>query len=306
MDKNICYIRAKLKKDYSFDGIKRAGYKIIIPYKDYNLFMRVMREAWFRLKLPGRHLWYNPEVKKLKESILILEDPLITMDFLQYLRKRYPEARIIFKYDNRVSAALSPDLIRPIVSELWSYDPDDCKNYGLRFTGNSYYEFYRIKQDPVTQYDVLYVGRDKGRLEKLLETEANLKAQGLTTNFYICADRSFLTWRKKIYKPVLPYEDYLELMKKSKAILNIAPEGQRSITLRELEAAFDSIKCITNNKGILDFPLYDPSRYYLLDNNYDGIKEFLSVPFVPVPEETLKEYEFGKMINRLVYAEDAE
>ena len=49
----ICFVSAKAKNDEYFDGIAKMGYRILIPYKDWNIIMRCLREAWFRLNQYG-------------------------------------------------------------------------------------------------------------------------------------------------------------------------------------------------------------------------------------------------------------
>ena len=143
---------------------------------------------------------------------------------------------------------------------------------------------------------MFFVGRDKGRLDQIHELEQKLREQGLKAYFYICADREFLTWKRREYRHFLPYEGYLDLLKDSRAILNIVPEGQKSITQREMETVFDGVKCITNNKGILDFAFYDESRYFLLDDNYEEIPAFLDLPFKEIRDEELEPYRFDSFL----------
>ncbi len=302
MDKSkICFIRAKLKKDYVFDGIAKSGFKIITPYKDRNIILRVCREIWKKLRLPKICIWYNKETKNIEQQIIVVKDPIITIDFISFLRQNNPDKYIVLDYDNRVGRSLNPESVRSYVNEIWSYDDDDCKKYGLRNKGKSYLDIYQTTINPNPSYDIFYVGRDKGRLSQIHEIEEKLKAEGLNTYFYICADREYLTWTKKEYKHFLPYEGYLELLKVSKAILNIVPDGQTSITQREMEAVFDGVKCITNNKGILDFELYDPTRYYLInEDNYSGIKEFLNVGFLEVSQQQLEKFRFANQYDKLL------
>lgn len=297
MDKSrICFIRAKLKKDYVFDGIEKTGYRIMIPYTDRNLILRVCRELWKKLKLPKMSIWYNKDTQNIKQEIIIVKDPIITADFMRFLRQHNPDKHIIFDYDNRVARSLDPESIRPYVDEIWSYDQDDCTQYGLRKKGNAYLDIYQTRPNPERSYDVFFVGRDKGRLDQIHELEQKLREQGLKTYFYICADREFLTWKRREYRHFLPYEGYLDLLKDSRAILNIVPEGQKSITQREMETVFDGVKCITNNKGILDFVFYDESRYFLLDDNYEEIPAFLDLPFKEIRDEELEPYRFDSFL----------
>ena len=297
--KDICFVRAKMKEDYVFDGIQSMGYRIFIPYTDYNLLLRCMREAWFRLKLPGRSLWYNKKLKEIDAECFIVKDPLITPGFLSWLRQCHPDAKIILEYDNRVSKSIDPNSVDPSIHK-WSYDPDDCETYNMKRKPSNYLEIYRVACTK-SEYDILYLGRDKGRAEELLELQKSFEDNGLKTYFHICADRRYLQKQKSCYKPLITYQEYLELLKKSRAILNIMPEGQRSITQRELECVFDGVKCITNNKGIKEFFLYHPSRYFILgEDDINTINEFLNEPFAPVEENALKKLTYQNAIECMI------
>ena len=309
--RDIQYIRARERGgDYAFEGIKNMGYSIMIPYKDKNLLLRFLREAWFRLHLPARSIWYNPKVKDIKAANIIVKDPLITKDFLEYIRKLYPNKRIILEYDNRVKnskkTGLNPQKLKSGTAELWSYDMDDCKEYGMKKKHDFYLDIYRNSQSEKLgkdeyKYDILYLGRDKGRAEEILQYERIFQKLGLKTYFHICADRSMFVKKKPYYKAKIKYTEYLELQSQSRAILNIMPEGQYSITPRDMEAAFNNVKEITNNKGVKNLEFYSSDRYFVLgEDNMDSLCEFLNKPIKPVEESIIKNYTFDKMVEAMI------
>lgn len=292
----ICFIRAKLEDDYCFDAIKSMGYQINIPFKDYNIFLRILREVWFRLHLPYRKIWYSKELRYIQADVIIIYDPLITPDLVDWLKLIYSSTRIILCYENRANSTISPESVKN--TEKWSYDIDDCNRYSMKFLPGAYFDIYRIIKKDISDYDVLYLGRDKGRAEKLLDLQQTLNSLGLRTFFHICADRQFLHFKKKFYKPLMSYKSYLQLLRKSKAVLNLVQDQQTSITMRDFEVVFNGVKGITNNKDIRNFKLYHPSRYFILgEENIEKINEFLSTPFIKVPEEELEEFKFEKMIE---------
>ena len=94
----ICFIAATIKGDYCFDGIKKLGYQIFIPYRDTNLFMRCLREAWFRLRLPKKQIWFNPECARIKADTIIVRDSLIIPEFFSWLREKHPQMLGIFYF----------------------------------------------------------------------------------------------------------------------------------------------------------------------------------------------------------------
>ena len=304
LDKSkVCFIAAAIKGDYCFDGIKNLGYQILIPYRDNNLLMRCMREAWYRLHLPAKHLWYNPACKTAKADLFIVRDSLMSVDYLKWLRKHHPNARIILDYDNMARTTIDPNSVTDPTIEKWTYDSGDAARSNMKQKSGGYYNSWKCNKTVPPTYDVVYVGRDKGRAMQMFEMENQFKELGLKTCFHICADRRFLTWTKSYYKPLLPYKDYLDLIGNSKAILNVVQEGAVSITMRETEAVFHQVKCITNNPHIRQFSSYHPSRYFVLgEDNLETLPAFLEMPFEPVTEEEIYHHMFDRSIEQMVGA----
>lgn len=304
----VSFIRARQRKgDYVFDAIQQMGYTIVTPYKDWNLFFRCIREIWFLLGLPGKKIWFNKEIIGLKSEVIIIKDPLICLDLLKWIRKKHPNKRLLLDYDNRVKRSINPNIIDNGLVEKWSYDKDDCKEYSMSYKGPCYLDIYQLKKQQIPQYDILYVGRDKGRAEKLLDLKIKMEAIGLKTYFHITPDRSYQLKKKKFYQPYMPYRQYLEILGKSRVILNIMDNGQSSITQREMEAIFHKVKCITNNKGIRNFKLYHPSRFFILgEDNFKELKQFVDMPFKEIDGKQLKEFKAESLIERMYIGCQAE
>ena len=286
MMSDICVIKAKAKDDYIFNAYKKMGFDVIIPYRDYNIAFRLFKK-----------FWVNPKVKSIRSDVILIKDPLITAEYVRMICNLYPSKKVIVEYSNRVSrSTLKPFFDRPHNLVFLSYDRDDCEKFQMEWERPSFFELYSIsetqKRKPV--YDIVYLGRDKGRAEELINLEKTFNLMGLKTYFHICADRSFLRFQKSFYKPEIRYEDYIELLKETRAHLNIVPNNQTSITQREMETVFNQVKCITNNKGILDFELYDDSRFFVLGvDDINELGHFLESDFKSVPSEILKKYEFS-------------
>lgn len=298
--KDICYIRAKLKNDYVVNGREKKGYKNFIPYKDYNLFMRVLREIWFKLGFT-QTIWFNPEIKKIANKNIIINDPLVTGNFINYVVNCHSDKNVFLVYENRVSATINPDsVIDPSVIKV-TYDKTDSEIYNMHYIPGGYQDIYKISEIKEDKYDIVFVGRDKGRGDKILEIEKQFNELGLRTYFHICGDRWLINRHKCYYKPVLDYTTYLKLISGTKAILNIMPEGQQALTMRDFEVVFNGIKGITNNKWIKDFNLYDPTRFFILgEDNIEDLPQFIFSPFKCIEEEELEPYTEDFYLNQLL------
>ena len=177
-------------------GLQRLGYPVIDPYcYGKNLLLRICREICFRLKLPGRSLWYNKAVLESDPKVIIVYDPLITRDYLKWLHKKKCNSRLIFFYRNMVGKArhIRPDQV-PSGIDRWTFDAHDSRRYGLKRNTRCYYfPELCLPKHHETEFDVLYVGRDKGRAEYILMLESEFNRLGLTTYFHIVGDGRFQT-----------------------------------------------------------------------------------------------------------------
>ncbi len=302
LKKEVCFIRPiQRKNDYWHEAIRGSGYTTFIPYKDFYLPIRLIREIWFKLNLPAKEIWFNKEVLKTDKSVYIVKDPLMIVEYFSWLRRMKPNARILLDFDNRAGKLFDPNLITDPSIEKWTYDDDDSVDFNMKLKPKGYLEYYRIKKCDYTDYDIVFVGKDLGRYERLLELKKIFENKGLCVLFRICPNRDYLLFQKKGYKPTIHYKEYLKLISRSKAILNITPDGQKGMTMREYEAVFDGIKCITTNKAVKCFELYDPSRYFILgEDDLESIVGFLNTEFKPIREEELSKYTLDEIVKGMV------
>lgn len=282
--KTTVYLRAN--GDAEYDGISKQGIKVIDPYYGNPLFFRLIREAWFRLHFPLRCLWYRRELKKSHFPNIIIEDGLITKHFLQWLLKAQKGSCIFLVYRNLVGRAqhiLPKDIPEGI--SVWTYDAHDAQQYGMHLNTRLFItpEAKVLKKEPI--YDVLFIGRDKGRYPYLSRLEKELQAEGLRTCFYITKTRKFFI-KKKYHQRVLTYGEVLGKVAQTRAILNVAFEGQQGLSVRDMECATNQIKLISNNPAIKEKPIYYPENVFLLQTEaLEDVKSFLDKPFCPLPEE---------------------
>ena len=300
MKNNILLIMAS--EGFLYEGSLYEGYRVIHPFKKCGLIFRLLREFVFRFVPCLSSLFYNTmEIGCRQLNHIIVWDPLITQGYLNYIHKSAPAAKIHFIYWNMVGKAshLKPHKIPSYVTK-WTYDEYDARKYNLNlYTTYPYYKLY-IKESQKKAYDVLFVGKDKGRARLLTELENNLREKGLTTKFIITkTDR--LSRNKKIYSKEIDYMTLCDLIAQSRAVVNVVMENQEGLTLRDLEYVYQRVKLITTNKSIKKNRIYHSNNVFVLgEDDIDGIKDFLDLPYQSLPEDVLKHHEFDSFINEII------
>ena len=291
----VCFINDR--RNFFNKEIRRQGYKIYSPYIDKTIIGRVLRELWFRvLKLP-ESVWYNKDVLDSGCEYFFVAETLITKKYLQWLHDSFPKAKIIFQYANLVGRArhiLPKDIPDGIYAD--TYDEGDSKTYGLHLRKKGSYVYGSSIKQKDTKYDVIFVGRDKGRAEYLLKLKSDINNMGLETKFLIMPNGRFYIPKKYYSKPI-QYEGIANLLSQTKAVLNICLPGQKGATVRDYESIFNRIKLITNNENIKTYDFYISDNVFILgERELSDLPEFLKSPFVSVPDEILKQYTLDNMV----------
>jgi hypothetical protein len=273
-------------------------------YKNISLILKAFRRLHLKLNLPFYDLWFNEKwIKNLKQyHTVILHASIIKMPVIRYINKKYPQIRVIFWYWNPVDKILPIKKIKNLNCELWSFDADDCKKYCLKENTQFYFSEIEFEENNILEYDILFVGKDKGRLQNLLQLKNEFQNMGLKCNFTIVSDYKFFNFKKNYkYNNAIPYERILELLSKSVAVLDFVSKGQYGLTLRPLEAIFFKKKLITNNTEIKNIDFYHSDNIFILGmDKLEDLPEFIKKPYVGTDKRILAKYDFSNWLGRFL------
>jgi len=283
------------------EGYRREGYRVEKPFHEKGLLLRVFREAWFRLHLPFKTMFYNKKVLSFDGECVIVQDPQITREYLLWLQRRKKWKKTIFFYGNMVGTArhIMPDRI-PNGIEKWTYERHDSEKYGMRLNQTMYYCSSYCQPKQTLEYDLMYVGRDKGRSEFLFALEKQLREAGLKPFFRVIGNTRFDKKKDPRYGAEMPYDEICKIIAKSKAVLNVTLPNQQGITVRDFEAICNNVKLITTNSAIKELGLYDPSRILVIDKiDTKQIKDFLNEPLIPYGVDIERAFSLKNWINTM-------
>lgn len=286
--------------DFSYQAIKDEGYDIDCPYRGNRMPLRLLREVFFRFRLPGKSIWYNKRVNKNAKSVIVY-DALITREYMFWLRKHNINSQIIYLYTDPVDKAIRPEQLPDKICEKWSSDDQDCEKYGLKKTcDGGYSRLWKVEKEE-KKWEIFYIGRDKGRLDGLLKLKEEFELLGLSANFYITAYHRYQKYNNPIYQPLVPYSEVLKMLGKSRAILHLVEGGQKGITIRVLESIIHGIKLITDNAYLREMEIYRPNNIFILGQ--DDLKKlpiFLNAPFEPYDREYIESLYFNNLMDCLI------
>jgi hypothetical protein len=231
-------------------------------------------------------------------NLVILPVSIYSKAIASYIRAR-SDIPIAHWYWNPVCSTIPPSDLVP-ASAIYSFDDNDCTKYGLRYRNTYYFSTISLPENP-TVYDICFVGADKGRLTRLLQLKYEIEALGLTIALHITDSDTRKPSRSYAYQERIGYEDVLQYISKSNAILDLVQDGQSGLTQRPMEALFFKKKLITNDEGILKADFYCKDNIFILGHDTTrDLTEFLRSPFAPVSDAIRDRYDFGKWVDSIV------
>lgn len=285
--------------------ILQEGYRVENAYYgDCNIMFRLFRTVMFNISKKSASFWYNRRLIDF-EGVIIVFDSMITLHYLKWLLKKNPKARVIFCYWNPISRARLPiEEVKKTRCEIWSYG-EQCQTYGIKQNESFYLdEMYKkalSMKEKTAKYDVIFVGKDKGRLDALKKMVSEHHWDSLNWFWYICPDHFWQIFKKKEYKKQISYSEAQVLQVKSKALLELMPSALQATTMRTFDALILQKKLITNNLRACELPFYHPDNVFILGKDKDeDLPLFLEKPYARISGPLLNEYSFDKWIDRIL------
>lgn len=288
--KNTLILIDDLYLQYGFSGVPEQNLLFLPMLKGnvVNKVLRGIRKIHLSLPAPFKKIWFADWKKTIQNyDTVILADAGNTFNVARYIRRCYPNKRIIVWYRNSVRGTVLPTEKDRATCEIWSFDKEDCSKYGFKYNPQFYERNSKYIEHDETN-DAFFVGQNKGRKKILDEMKNSLEAHGYKTKFCIIGGKS----------DRMNYERVLEEIARTKVIVDCQCDWQEGITLRPLEALFYGKKLITNNVKIKEFDFYSAQNVFVWGNDSeDKLGEFLKKPMVDVSEYR-KKYDLRSWVNR--------
>lgn len=298
---NTVFIMAA--KGYARKNIENEGITVYSPYHGDDGFLRILREFCFRIPFLPKAIWYNKSFLNGNYSFINIIDVNITKHFLKWIIKFFPNAQVNFIYNNMVGKArnISPKKI-PKGIRIWTYDDYDAKKYNINLFNNYWVNKQILKPKKTPEYDVFFVGKDKGRGDKIRKLEKKFKNMGLKTKFIIAKDGR-ISRKKAYHQKAISYEQVIDFDTRSRSILNITMENQEGVTMRDMEATAIGVKLITTNRNIINKDLYNENNVFILGvDDLESLPSFLKKKNVNVWDGIKQKHTFDAMLDEIVGA----
>lgn len=230
------------------------------------------------IKLPYKSLWnkylFNNRFRDGRPLCFVFFSNWAEYDkalnFTEYLRKKYLGAKcVLFLQDlykfrkidiNRFDLCLS-------------FDKADCEKYGFIYHPLVFSDV-RFQDEVGIESDVFFLGKAKNRLSDIVKVYERLQVSGLKCSFFLVGvNKEDQVYQDSIhYIDGMDYMTNLQMIRKSRCILEIMQESGTGFTQRGCEAVCLGKKLLSNNPYLNKEPFFNP-EYISLFRTVDDIDE---------------------------------
>lgn len=206
--------------------------------------------------------------------------------------------------DNLIYKNLFLKLLKFVGVDLWTFDEGDSNRYGFKY----HPQIHALKKREIlhgVENGFIFVGQDKGRLNKLLELKALILQHQVRCDLLVKKDKGVVYYNDDydcITDEILPYTEYLNLVDNYTGLIDIVQANQDGLTLRVLESIFLQKKLITNNIAIKKFDFYKVENIFIIgdDASLVDLESFLRTPVVPISDSILSKYNIESLITNMI------
>lgn len=246
------------------------------------------------------------------DYILVIKCDMTPERILAKFRKEFPKAKMcLYLWD---SVKNIPGILGKFqyFDTLHSFDMEDCKKYReLKFRPLFYAdEFCKEAKTDVQKYEVSFAGTvhsDRFAVIKQVRERTEKKGDSV---WYCYLQSKFIYYFYKVTKrefantkitdfdfKKLESKDIVEIVRQSKAVLDIQHPKQTGLTMRTIEMLGMNKKLITTNAAILNYDFYNPNNIKVVDRKNVVIDEmFLDTKYEPLSEEIYNKYSLHSWI----------
>ena len=220
--------------------------------------------AWSPFPLPGFRPFpqtYLQALAAIPADAPVLIFGIENIKDLRIIRKYLRTRRVaVFTWNPVIDYQQSHKVRRLHIQQLkglgfhvFTFDPDDAKQYGLRLTQQVYRYVDTFRQALPEQWDIYFLGQDKNRFPTLRALGEWWQGFGLRTKLRMVPEPG-RTYPQTPAIEVLPqsidYPANIDAINRARCLLEITQANQSGLTVRCLEALFFDKKLITNNTSV--------------------------------------------------------
>ncbi len=289
------------------------------PANDFltKVFIRLNLKLFIQKKIDNYYTKITEEtITREYDYIFLVSPEAINIQTLQKIKDQNMKAKVfIYMWDSIKNKKQALSLL-PLSDKFFTFDSTDIQiNNKINFLPLFYVSDYakiRVQKDFL--YDLAFIGTvhsDRYKIVKDIESFA--RKNNLSIYLYFYSPSRLLFWIKKIFHKdfrfipekdisykALNKKDIIEIIQKTKVVIDIEHPSQNGLTMRSIEMLGAKRKLITTNSNIENYDFYDASNIQVITRHNIALdKDFFNSSFKEVDVKIYENYSLKEWISHI-------
>lgn len=293
---NVIYFDERPKNDFITKVLLRLDLKSLIQKKINAYYNNIINET---------------KDKKL-DFLFLVNTETIDVSQIHTIKELHPNIKVYtYMWDSVKNKKKSMQYIEES-DKFFTFDPNDIKlSKKIKFLPLFYIRDYeKLANRNSIEYDISFVGTihsDRYQIVKSMQTK------GLNVFYYFFSPSKVLfKLQRLIYKNFkeieprdvsfesLKKEQLLDVISKSKAVIDIEHPEQLGLTMRTMEMIGAKKKLITTNYNIKEYDFYNPGNICVINRKNPVVPaEFFASKYKELPNEIYEKYSLRNWLKAI-------
>jgi len=243
-------------------------------------FIRLFpQQAWYFCDRTYSH-WLDKHGPERCDFIFIIRGEGLSPKFIQKLRKRYPQARVLLHLWDNVANIKKVELKFIHTDEVSSYDPIDCEKFEkFRFRPLFFIDKYRINNS-INNKKLFFVGTLHSDRAKVIYNIMNSLPHDAELDYWLFIRSKLEYYLRILFDPYLrkldrsrlifkpmQFEIITQKLKECSIVIDIEHPNNSGLTMRTFEMLASGKKLITTNRYIMQHDFYDSNKINVIERS---------------------------------------
>ena len=304
--------------------LENFGAKVIYfderPKNDFftKVFIRLNLKSFISKKIDDYYKNIIEVTKCENVNYLFLVAPeTIDLKIIEKIKQNHKNIQIFTYFWDSIKNKRTALNYLHISDKYFSFDSNDIKvDNKIEFLPLFYIKDYEniLNEREDILYDICFIGTiHSDRYKIIKQIEDQVRSIGLQTYFYFYSPSKILFFFQKLFKKdfkdikwedvsfkSLNKLDVINIIKKSKTIIDIQHPLQTGLTMRTIEMLGANKKILTTNKDIINYDFFIKDNILVLDRNEIEINaEFFDKKYFKIEEGLYKKYSLSNWLKTI-------
>ncbi|HYH03948.1 MAG TPA: hypothetical protein VEC37_12655 [Bacillota bacterium] len=253
------------------------------------------------------------------DLVFVINCKVFSPSMVERLKRVHRNAKFVLYLWDSIANYPHTEALISCFDKAFSFDSEDCRKHDkMIFLPLFYSDNYRKLSDEARtndyQYDISIIcTAHPKRYEFLKKLIPFFKTNHMKYYMYMYLGSRLLFLYNKMFQKEFKHaklrefeftplgeSQVLDVVKKSKIILDIQHHLQTGLTMRTIETLGAKRKLITTNENIKNYDFYHPNNIFLMDeSNYESVKEFMKLDYVEIKKEIYAKYSLVNWVKQI-------